>query len=46
MAMTTEPAWVWWSLGVIAAAIVAALIAIMLIAWLTRRVNDRRRPPA
>jgi hypothetical protein len=46
MAMTTEPVWVWWSLGVIAAAIVTALIAIMLIAWLARRANGRRRPPA
>ena len=44
--MMSEPAWVWWSLGVIAAAIVAALVAIMLIAWLTRHANDRRRPPA
>lgn len=44
--MTTEPVWVWWSLGVIAAAIVTALIAIILIAGLARRANERRRPPA
>jgi hypothetical protein len=44
--MTAEPMGVSWALGVVAAAMVTALIAIVLISWLTRRANERRRPPA
>lgn len=43
--MTGEP-WVWWALAIVASAMIAALVAVALIAWLTRNVNHRRRPPA
>jgi hypothetical protein len=43
--MSGEP-WVWWALAVVGVAMTAALVAIALIAWLTRSGNDRRRPPA
>lgn len=43
--MTGEP-WVWWGWATVAGAMIAALVAIALIAWLTRTFNHRRRPPA
>jgi hypothetical protein len=37
---------VWWAFAVVAGAMIAAFVAIMLIAWLNRSVNDHRRPRA
>jgi hypothetical protein len=45
MAMTDDP-WMWWGTATIGAAVIAAIVAILLIGWLGRRVNRRRRPPA
>jgi hypothetical protein len=33
-------------LGIVGASMIAALVAIVLIGWLTRTQNRRRRPPA
>lgn len=43
--MTGEP-WVWWAFVLVAGAMIAALVAIALIAWLGRSVKYRRPPPA
>ena len=42
--MTGEP-WIWWTLASLAG-LIAVLLAVTLIAWLTQHVKTGRRPPA
>jgi hypothetical protein len=35
----------WWGLAGVGAAMIAAFVTILLIVWLGRQVNHRRRPP-
>jgi hypothetical protein len=46
--MTVELSLVWWALGVVIVAAIAACVAIVVIVWLPlpRSTNDKRRPPA